>query len=89
MLSAKREKCLEEALTIVAFLTSESVLMTSTSDLLSKNNNNSSYSNDSEGYRKFDAGEGDHIRMLKIYRNYKSQLKNNKNNLKVNYSKKR
>lgn len=72
--------CLDEALTIVAFLSTESIFLTSNYNVIlqsedkSENNTNRTI---------FDANEGDHIRMLKIYRNYKTQLRNNKNNLKV------
>lgn len=74
--------CLDEAITIVAFLSSESVFLSSNYNVqLQSEDKSDSMSN---GHRSiFDANEGDHIRMLKIYRNYKTQLRNNKNNLRV------
>lgn len=81
-MAARRERCLEEALTIVSFLTSETVFLATQNDFLFKNSH-PNLNDLEEGYRKFDAAEGDHVRMLKIYRNYRSQAKNNKQNLRV------
>uniref|UniRef100_A0A915CLW2 DEAD-box helicase OB fold domain-containing protein n=1 Tax=Ditylenchus dipsaci TaxID=166011 RepID=A0A915CLW2_9BILA len=77
LVSANPLNCIEEALTN-EFLSGGS------------NGESSSYASSSKRYfmdegdssRKFDASEGDHVRMIKIYRAYKSQVKNNKNNLK-------
>lgn len=75
--------CLDEAITIVAFLSSESVFLSSNYNVILQNENKNE--NLSNGHRSiFDANEGDHIRMLKIYRTFKTQQRNNKNNLKVN-----
>uniref|UniRef100_A0A915D0I3 RNA helicase n=1 Tax=Ditylenchus dipsaci TaxID=166011 RepID=A0A915D0I3_9BILA len=96
LVSANPLNCLEEALTVVSFLSSETVFLSSQNEFLSGGGNgeSSSYASSSKRYfmdevfhgcdasRKFDASEGDHVRMIKIYRAYKSQVKNNKNSLK-------
>lgn len=89
---ANKFHCLEEALTVVAFLSSESVFLSTSNDFLSYGGKGVTSSDkkyqigeeNSSLLRQFDAAEGDHVRMLKIYRTYRTQLKNNKNNLIVN-----
>uniref|UniRef100_A0A914D2Y9 RNA helicase n=1 Tax=Acrobeloides nanus TaxID=290746 RepID=A0A914D2Y9_9BILA len=62
LIAAEKLNCLEEALTVVAFISSEDVFLPLPSSL-----------KEEEKYtRKFDTNEGDHIKFLNIFRAYKS-----------------
>lgn len=77
LIAAEKLNCLEEALTVVAFISSEDVFLPLPSSL-----------KEEEKYtRKFDTNEGDHIKFLNIFRAYKSAKNSLKHQeLKVGYS---
>uniref|UniRef100_F1KYM5 RNA helicase n=1 Tax=Ascaris suum TaxID=6253 RepID=F1KYM5_ASCSU len=68
LLAASQNGCLEEALTVVAFMSTDSVFVTS------------SHNRDlcNEAKRKFEAAEGDHCTFLNIYRDYRNARKEKK-----------
>ena len=72
LLRAAANGCLEEAITIVAFLSSDPVFT----------NDNNADDRYNEARKKFDKNEGDHVRMIMIYRFFKETRKNKKNGLK-------
>lgn len=86
LVSAKSLHCVEEALTVVAFLAAESVFAAATAgggNLLSRDALKEIAEVHAPRQNVFDAPEGDHVRLLKIYRAYRTQRRSNKNYLKV------
>ncbi|KAI1712248.1 helicase associated domain (HA2) domain-containing protein [Ditylenchus destructor] len=83
LVAASKLNCLEEALTVVAFLSSETVFVTSNNDFQLNDSNATSSSSlmQNDNSTHFDAAEGDLVRMIKLYRAFKTQMRNNKNNL--------
>jgi len=72
LLRAAANGCLEEAITVVAFLSSDPVFT----------NDSNADDRYNEARKKFDKNEGDHVRMIMIYRFFKETRKNKKNGLK-------
>uniref|UniRef100_A0A7E4VNH0 RNA helicase n=1 Tax=Panagrellus redivivus TaxID=6233 RepID=A0A7E4VNH0_PANRE len=70
LLQAMRNGCVSEAITILAFMSSDSPFVNDGPE--------SGDSNMTEMRRKFDDNEGDHVRMLKIFDFYKKNKGNNK-----------
>lgn len=68
LIAASQNDCLEEVLTIVAFMSTDSVFVSSTIDREQTNLSR----------RKFEAPEGDHCTLLKIYRGYRLARKEKK-----------
>lgn len=68
LLAASQNECLEEVLTIVAFMSTDSVFVNSAS---SREQTNLSR-------RKFEAPEGDHCTLLNVYRGYRLARKERK-----------
>lgn len=75
LFKAEKNHCLVEAITILAFLSSDPVF---TNDSIDSNDKRTD-----EAKRKFSCNEGDHARMLSIYSFYKSVKKNRNTSLKV------
>ncbi|VDK62984.1 unnamed protein product [Onchocerca ochengi] len=68
LIAASQNDCLEEVLTIVAFMSTDSVFVSSTIDREQTNLSR----------RKFEAPEGDHCTLLNIYRGYRLARKEKK-----------
>lgn len=68
LVEASRLDCLEEALTVVAFMSSDSIFLTSTVDR----------ENTQSIHQRFYSPEGDHCTMLKIYKGYRAARKEKK-----------
>ncbi|KHN74837.1 Putative ATP-dependent RNA helicase DHX33, partial [Toxocara canis] len=68
LLAASQNGCLEEALTIVAFMSTDSVFITTTHNRECC----------TEGKRLFEAPEGDHCTMLNVYKGYRAARKEKK-----------
>ena len=74
LFTASKNNCLVEAITILAFLSSDSVFTNDAANDDSKNE---------EARRKFSCNEGDHVRMLSIYQFFKSIKKNSSRSVTV------
>lgn len=68
LIAASQNECLEEVLTIVAFMSTDSVFISST---MGREQTNLSR-------RKFEAPEGDHCTLLNVYRGYRLARKEKK-----------
>lgn len=72
-MAASQNECLEEALTIVSFMSADSVFVATTAE---RRNSDSSK-------RKFETAEGDHCALLNVFKGYR--LARQEKKLKVTY----